>query len=315
MKRRILASILALLMALSLAACGGSAGGAKMESAASAPMAPAMAEEAKAEEMGYVDYTYTTADSAAGGAAKTEAAEPEQKLIRTAYLEMETTAFDEAAAALAEMTERMGGYYENSSMANRNNGARWAESMIRIPADRLEEFLSYAGELCHITWQELRQEDVSEAYYDTEGRLKTQQIKLERLQDLLSKAEKMEDIITLESAISETEWNIENLSGTLRRYDSKVDYATVHVTMQEVYKLSNVEEVPDSFASRMASAFERGIENFIDALEDIAVDLAYGWIWWVLFIAAVVIVVRVAKKKGPRVPKLRRRKKSEPPQE
>ena len=156
---------------------------------------------------------------------------------------------------------------------------------------------------------------MSEAYYDTEGRLKTQKIKLERLQDLLSKAEKMEDIITLESAISETEWNIENLSGTLRRYDSKVDYATVHVTMQEVYKLSNVEEVPDSFASRMASAFERGIENFIDTLEDIAVDLAYGWIWWVLFIAAVVIVVRVAKKKGPRVPKLRRRKKSEPPQE
>ena len=312
MKRRILASILALMMALSLAACGGSA---KTESAASAPMAPAMAEESKME-MGY------TSSTSAGGAVMDSAAkveEQEQKLIRTAYLEMETTAFDDAVEAMAAITEQLGGYYENNSMTNRKTGARWAESMIRIPADRLEEFLSHAGELCHITWQELRQEDVSEAYYDTEGRLKTQQIKLERLQELLSKAEKMEDVITIESAISETEWNIENLSGTLRRYDGLVDYATVHVTLQEVYKLSNVEDVPDSFASRMASAFERGIENFIDTLEDIAVDLAYGWIWWVLFIAVTVIVVRVAKKKGPRgpkLPKLRRRKaKEEPPQE
>ncbi len=319
MKRRVLATVLAMLMALSLTACGASAGGAMKESApaASKAEAPAMmaTTEAKAEEMGYVDYTYTTADSASGAV---EAAEPEQKLIRTAYLEMETTAFDEAAAALAEMTERMGGYYENSSMANRNNGARWAESMIRIPAENLDAFLASAGELCHVTWQQLTQEDVSEAYYDTEGRLKTQKIKLERLQKLLSEAELMEDIITIESAISETEWNIENLSGTLRRYDSKVDYATVHVTLQEVYKLSNVEEVPDSFGQRMLKSFERGISDFLETLEDLAVDFAYSWMWWLLIIVVVIVLTRVVRKKGPRVPKLklgRRKKKEEPPQE
>ena len=195
---------------------------------------------------------------------------------------------------------------------------RWAESMIRIPAEKLDLFLADAGELCHVTWQELMQEDVSEAYYDTEGRLKTQKIKLERLQNLLVKAEVMEDIITIESAISETEWNIENLSGTLRRYDGKVDYATVHVTLQEVYKLSNVEKVPDTFGQRMGSAFKRGIENFVDTMEDIAVDLAYGWIWWVLIAAGVVIVVRVVRKKRPRatkLPKWKRSKKTELPEE
>ena len=50
------------------------------------------------------------------------------------------------------------------------------------------------------------------------------QIKLERLQKLLAQAENMEDIITIESAISETEWNIEDLSGTLRHYDALVDF-------------------------------------------------------------------------------------------
>ena len=311
-KRSVLASILAVLMALSLTACGGSA----MKETASAPAAsaPAMREETKAEAP--AEMMYTTADSASGSAAKKET--PEQKLIRTAYLEMETTAFDDAAKALADMTERLGGYYENSSMANRKNGSRWAESTIRLPAEKLDMFLSNAGELCHVTWQELTQEDVSEAYYDTEGRLKTQQIKLERLQNLLAKAEAMEDIITIESAISETEWNIENLSGTLRHYDSKVDYATVHITLQEVYKLSNVEEVPDSFGQRMGASFKRGIENFLDTLENLAVDLAYGWMWWLLAAVVVVIVVRVVKKKSfrrPRLPKLGRKKKGDTPEE
>ena len=187
-KRSILAVILAVLLTLTLTACGGSAGGTKMESApsASAPMAPAMTEESKTEAP--ADMMYATGDSATGGAAKTEDGALPQKLIRTARLEMETTAFDDATKALADMTERLGGYYENSSMANYRSGARWAESTIRIPAEKLDMFLSGVGELCHVTWQELMQDDVSEAYYDTEGRLKTQKIKLERLQNLLAKA-------------------------------------------------------------------------------------------------------------------------------
>lgn len=96
-----------------------------------------------------------------------------------------------------------------------------------------------------MTWQNTELQNITETYYDTDGRLKTQQIKLERLQKLLAQAENMEDIITIESAISETEWNIEDLSGTLRHYDALVDFATVTVSLQEVYKYSDTEELPE----------------------------------------------------------------------
>ena len=69
-----------------------------------------------------------------------------------------------------------------------------------------------------MTWQSDTAENISERYYDTQSRLETAQIKLERLQELLKKAESMEDIITIESAISETEYEIEDLSGTMRHY-------------------------------------------------------------------------------------------------
>ena len=291
MKRRMFALLLTGLMCLSLAACG-----AKSEAAAPSAEAPAASAPMMEEDYYYgADMEMSMTDSVDGG--ETGGVVSGQKLIRTANLELETMEFETTAAALNDLVAQMGGYMENSSIQNRRSGYRYAEYVLRIPAERYEEFLNQAGTLCHETWRSTSQEDISEMYYDTQGRLKTQQIKLERLQDLLAKAETMEDIITIESAISETEMLIDNYSGTLRHYDGKVDYATVNVSLREVYKYSNTEEAPTTFASRLGNSFSSGWNNFVDAMEDLVVGLAYGWMWLVILGAAAFIGFRVARKK------------------
>ena len=290
MKRKLFALALALLLVLSLAACGGSKSAefTAEAPAASADMAYPM-EPGMAEEMGF-DFSSTASSGTNGGAAYPAG----QKLIRTAQMNRETTDFEKTVQGLTDLTEQMGGYFESSSVGKRSNG-RWADYTVRIPAEKYQSFLDQAGELCHETWRDTQQEDISERYYDTQGRLKTQQIKLERLQALLAKAENMEDIITIESAISETEQMIDDLSGTLRHYDDQVDYATVSISLSEVYKLSNVEEVPDSFMSRLGKAFTGGLADFADGLENFAVALAYGWMWLLILVVVAVVVVRVLR--------------------
>jgi len=310
MKRKLLAAWLTLVMLLALTACGG----------ASAPSKNAMddskAEISVEESMDYaadMEYGGDIMYEEPGESAPTEdSAATGQKLIRTAWLTMETTSFDEAIQGLSALTEDFGGYFENSTVTNRKTGSRWAEYTVRVPADKYNVFLSQAGELCHLTRQEANQQDISEAYYDTAGRLKTQQIKLERLQALLAEATVMEDIITIESAISETEQAIDSLSGRLRHYDGKVDYATVYVNIQEVYKLSNVEEVPETFGERLGNAFGNGVSNFVDSMEDLAVSFAYSWIWWLIFAVIVVAAIRVVRRKV-KLPK--RKKKDDKPEE
>jgi hypothetical protein len=244
------------------------------------------------------DYAAGTVDGGSG-------VEIGRKMIRTAELQLETTEFDAAVEGINALTEQLGGYFENSSVGTRGGNYRWAEYVVRVPAEHYNGFLNQAGELCHETWRNARQEDISEVYYDTAGRLKTQQIKLERLQELLSKAEVMEDIITIESAISETEQRIDDLSGTLQHYDARVDYATVYVYLNEVYKLSNVEEVPENFGSRLGNAFSRGWDNFVDNTEDLLISIAYGWMGWLIFI----VVAFVGVKVGLRVVRKRKAKK------
>ena len=307
MKKRVFALLLTAGLVLGLAACGASKDASTGASApaasaptAEAPMSPSLAPAEKYEvSTSWNDAAadMAPAESDGGNAGESGSIPGGQKLIRTAHIEMETTEFDSAAAALEDLTTKLGGYYERSSVSNYRSGQRWGEYTIRIPAQQSQDFLDQAGDLCHVTRQESMQDDISEVYYDTAGRLKTQQIKLERLQQLLAKAEKMEDIITIESAISETEWTIEDLSGTLRHYDGQVDYATVSISLSEVYKLSNVEEVPDSFMSRLGKAFSGGLADFADGLENFAVALAYGWMWVLFLAVVVVVVVRVLRKR------------------
>lgn len=302
MKKRIGGIFLTAVLVLSLlTACGGSAGmsnGSKNFAAgdSSAPMDMVPETPAAAEDSVSIEYGF--ADSASTGGA--EEALRDAKMIYTANLEMETTAFDEAVEGLGRLTKEMGGYYEDSSLRTGGSGYRWADYTVRVPAKNYDEFLSRAGALCNLTWRSERAENVTEAYYDTAGRLKTQQIKLERLQELLGRAEAMEDIITIESAISETEYQIESLSGTLRHYDALVDFATVSVNLQEVYKLSSVEEAPDSFGARMGSAFTTGWAAFADGMENLAVGLAYSWMWLLVLAVIAVVAIRVlrGKKRG-----------------
>ena len=105
MKKRIGAVLLSLAVILALlAACGGGsdvsnsyAGGG---SAALADAPPADMEEPQASEYGF------TAESAPVGGAEEDVLR-DAKMIRTANLEMETTAFDEAVEGLGRLTKEI----------------------------------------------------------------------------------------------------------------------------------------------------------------------------------------------------------------
>ena len=285
MKRNVLAIALSLLMLISLTACGS----AKTEQSWSSSTVESPAEAPE----GSFDASYSEDSANIKDAAGALA---DQKLIYTANLNLETTTFEDAVKALTELTDACGGYFEDSTIGNRGSGYSWANYTIRVPANQFQNFLNQAGEVAHLTWCNTNQENITEVYYDTQGRLESQKIKLERLQELLRKAENMEDIITIESAISETEWQIENLSGTMRHYDALVDYATVHVDLNEVYKLSNTETAPLTFGERMRNALTEGLRSFGSGMEDLAVALAYSWLWLLLLAVIVAVIVCVVRK-------------------
>ena len=293
--KRMVSLLLALVLALVLAGCGASkaAGGASDSMAASEPETGYWSNNSKSDD------NYDEGGYDADGTPASDPASRPVKMIYNGYMEMQTQDFDAAASGIEALVRELGGYFQQSSVSNRGSSSyRYGSYTIRIPAAQFEAFFQRAGQLCHVTYTNTTADDVSESYYDTEARLETARIKLERLQQLLAKATSMEDIITIESAISETEWDIENLSGTLRHYDALVDYATVNVELSEVYQLSGQDKAVTTFGGRLGQSFVNGLRAVGSALEDFAVWLAYSWVWLAVIAAAAVIVIRIVRRRG-----------------
>lgn len=221
------------------------------------------------------------------------------KMIYRASIEVQTQDYTTSETAITELVKSCGGYFESKSLSNRSSGYRYGEFTVRVPAKEYERFCAQVGTLCHVTYMSSSAENITEAYYDTDSRLKTAQIKLERLQELLSKADNMADIITIESAISDTEYEIESLSGTLRHYDALVDYATVSLTLSETYKLDENAGAPLTFGARIARAFTNGLRDTGVFLEDLAIGIANNLVFLAVLTALAVIVVRAVRKKKP----------------
>lgn len=312
--KRIVSLLLTLVLALLLAGCG-SAQAAGSDNAA-VPRDSGDYWNTSADTNG-ADEDYNMAyDTAEPGAMEGENGEIQTgkpaKRIYTGYMEMQTLDFDAASSGIDALVDELGGYFQQSSTSNGNSGYRHASYTVRVPAEQFDTFFQKAGALCHVTYSNTNTDDVSESYYDTEARLETARIKLERLQTLLAKATSMEDIITIESAISETEWEIENLSGTLRHYDALVDYATIDVELSEVYKLSGQDEAVTTFGGRLGQSFVKGLKAVGNALEDFAVWLAYSWVWLLVIAAVIVVVVRIVRRKsGGKKFSLKRKAKTE----
>jgi len=240
----------------------------------------------------------TNMASGSSGAALLQYQAPEgAKIIYTASIRSETTDFDTASQALSHIVDEFSGYFETRSVTNYDI-RRSGYYTIRVPAAQFEAFCEQVGKICHVTDLETGQQDVSETYYDIEARLTTQQTKLARLQTLLSQAENMTDIITIESAISDTELEIEYLTGNLRHYDAQIGYSTVKLSLDEVYQLSNQQEPPQTFGGQLAQAFTQGWEGFLSCLQALATAVAFLWVpLLVLIPLAAYLLIRRRKKR------------------
>lgn len=231
------------------------------------------------------------------------------KLIRRANLQVQTVEFDKAVAALEQLVLSLNGYYENAELYSggyyNQGNHRSGQYVVRIPAESYDSFMEQIDGIGYLSRRSESTQDVGQEYFDVESRLTTQRTKQERLQQLLKQAKNMEDIIALESALADVEYQIEQYTSQLRRYDSLIGYATIDVNIQEMQRITDDPGQQAGLLQRMKTGIVSSAGGVVDGVQSFLVWVSYN-LFGLVILAAVAVGGVFAGKKYIKVRKVKK---------
>ncbi len=221
-------------------------------------------------------------------------------IIYKSSFDIQTKDYPASVAALKALCTKYEAYFESSNTYGNESTSRSSNYVIRVPVKNYSAFTGETGNVGVIVSSSEYNEDITDRYFDTEAHLESARIREERVLKILENADKLDDVLALERELSDIRYEIESLTGSLRKYDSLVSYSTINLSIREVKSIITPPEQVLTFGERISVAFNRGLENVKNDFEDFVVDLSYnfiGIIVWIIIIIVIITVVISIKRK------------------
>ncbi len=225
-----------------------------------------------------------------------------EKLIFTYNYSVETTEFDSFYEKISKKLSQIGGYVENSETdGSASDGSnRYASLTLRVPANQMNQIITLLDSESNITYQSQTSENVTLQYVDMQSHLKALRTEQETLLQLMEKADKLKDVIELQSQLTQVRYEIESYESRLRMYDNLVEYSTLHLNISEVQRTTNLPSSKTSFMEEAGNKLSDNLYALKQGLRAFA-------IWFIsslpvlipiAIILAAAILIRTRKKRS-----------------
>lgn len=274
-RRAIQAAGAALVLIFVLAACASGAGTADPQFAAQQPG------EREAAPAGV-----SAGDDAASGSSTTPGAaeiSAERQIVKTGEITIRVPNVANALASVRAAALQMGGYIGGSQAGTLDDSATLT---LRIPAARFDDALAALHELDgKVLVEGTREEDVTASIVDLTARIDNLEASESQYRALLARAEKIDDVLNVQSRLDDVRGQIEQLKGQLKSVSGQADLATLTVTL-----------TPDAQPVQQASAgWDPGAtaSQALAALVDIGQGLASVVIWFAIVWLPILLVLAI----------------------
>ncbi|MBQ9957512.1 MAG: DUF4349 domain-containing protein [Clostridia bacterium] len=213
----------------------------------------------------------------------------DRKIIKTANMSAETKNFDEFLSIVEGYLSEKGGYIENKEMNNNTDfSGRKCYLTIRIPEAELDGLMKKIGENATVTYENIRANDVTDSYNDNERQIKVLETEQQRLLELLKKAESLDDILEIESRLTQIRYELSSYEQQIEEYDDSVSYSALSLNVSEVEREAVAKD--DSFFTKVSEGFMTSISDIGHGFTDIAV----GFLSITPYLALIAVILLVA---------------------
>lgn len=270
---------------LALAACGSPAGE-RSEDAAAPGGGDTVEQEA-------ADADLSQLDDAGSDVAGQRDAEPDRQVITTAHAAVEVDNTLDAVAELLDRTTGYGGYVEDRQQSTDDDGnPTYAALTLRIPAENLPELLEELAELGDVSQLSETARDVTGVVRDLDARIEALETSVDRLLEIMSEADSAEELLQVETTLSERQADLESLQAERNALGDQVEMSTLQVQLS-TEPITEVQA--DGFLGGLQSGWN-GLVSFVNLLL-----VATGAILpWLLVLAVPVVVVLLAFRRRKR---------------
>jgi uncharacterized protein DUF4349 len=207
----------------------------------------------------------------------------DRKLIRTATIQIETGQVSQKFEDVANIAVSSGGLVFSSSFGN-DGEQQNASITIRVPNDRYESVLAQLRRLGDVRAEQSNASDVTEEFTDLQSNL-TNLLATEReYLKLLTQAQTIDEILTVQDRINSTGGQIEQVQGRLNLLGNQTDLATITAHLTPV-----IAKPADDTASSPLEVASEAFEASLAVLVGIAIVLIAiaAFSWWLLPLAAI----------------------------
>ena len=316
MKKFKLAAIAVLAASLCLTGCGGASNSNSASYKEDAGAAGDYAYESYAGESYAAEETAQMAEgeeyTADGGSTESALrAQDGQKIVYTGNLSIQTLEYDKSAASIRKKIKDAGGFSEAESERDndyywysRSSGSgntRYLSITARIPSEKFEDFINSLSGDGKIMSRSVNAENISQVYANKETYKKSLEKEQERLLEMMDKAQTIEEMITVESRLSEVERQLNVYRTDLAKMDKDVEFSTVYIELQEVKRYT--EEVSSTtFGEELKYAFEDAINSFKNFCEGIILFVVRNFPYLIILAVIIVLIVRaIGRSRAKRI--------------
>ncbi|MFH9013454.1 DUF4349 domain-containing protein [Streptomyces sp. NPDC017943] len=291
-----LAAVL-LAAALALTGCSGSADDSGGKSAADRPAAGSQADD-KAFGDGAAG-----AEAGAGGAASGARATAPPKLtgsavIRTAELTVRVEDVPKALDRARARVEEAGGYVGNETTTRDGKGRERTRVVLRVPVEEYEEVLTDLEGSGRLLERRAKAQDVTDQVVDVESRIRTQRASVARIRELMDRATKLSDVVTLEGELSTRQADLEALLARQASLKDRTSLATVTLSLSRAPVAEAAGDDDPGFLDALAG----GWHAFLTVLRWLAVALGAVLPFAAAAAALLLLWLRVVRPRLPRRP-------------
>jgi len=214
----------------------------------------------------------------------------EKKTIFTASISLEVKEFKVAVEKVSSIASRYGGYISDSFMNNEGVGRKTGYVIVRVSERDFDAAIADLEKVGDVLNKNISGQDVTEEYIDLEARIANLTLEEQRYQDILKKAEKVEDLLAIERELSRVRGEIESMQGRLNYLKNRVDLATITVNLAEPEVVVH--------ESKFKQAWNAAIEGFLATIRGMVILAGYLFplLLILLLIWGIWKVIRIIKK-------------------